>query len=120
MPHRWQRTKIDKGKCQNFFKKLFTYFLCDKVWSKNFLFYYKTYFLLYYKAIFKERVLFKGMLRKKNEHFLKKGILKKSFLLFPTVCIFDFCRNMNSRLYIFFLLDKSMTYITNMSGELML
>ena len=84
MPDRWQRTKINKGECQNFYKKLLTYFLCGKIWSKNFLFYYKTYFpmktwvfLFYYKVIFKERVLFKGMLRKKNEHFLKKGIFEK-------------------------------------------
>ena len=56
----------------------------------------------------------------KIEHFLKKrtfeklGIcemkqLKKFFFLFPMVCIFDFCKNINPRLYILFSVDKSMT-----------
>ena len=30
-------------------------------------------------------------------------------VFFPTICIFDFCKNMNPRLYILFLVDKSMT-----------
>ena len=62
----------------------------------------------------------KGVLRRNIEHFLIKTIYKKwgipemkqlkntFFFLFPTVCVFDFCKNMNSRLYILFLLDKSM------------
>ena len=28
------------------------------------------------------------------------------FFLFPTVCIFDFCKKMSPRLYILFLVDK--------------
>ena len=34
---------------------------------------------------------------------------KYIFFLFPTVCIFDFCKNVNPRLYILYLVDKSMT-----------
>ena len=33
----------------------------------------------------------------------------RDFFLFPTVCLFDFCKNMNPRFYILFLVDKSMT-----------
>ena len=49
----------------------------------------------------------------KKAHIGRLGIsevkqLKKIFLLFPTVCIFYFCKNMNPRLYILFLADKSM------------
>ena len=40
-------------------------------------------------------------------------ITEKSFFLFPTVCIFDFCKNTNPRLNILFLVDKSMTEIMN-------
>ena len=61
---------------------------------------------------------FKGMLHRNIEHFMKKRIceklgisekLKKIYFLFPTVCIFDFSKYMNPRLYILFLVDKSMT-----------
>ena len=34
---------------------------------------------------------------------------KNFFFLFQTVFIFDFSKNMNPRLYILFLVDKSMT-----------
>ena len=60
------------------------------------------------------------MLQRNIEHFLKKRIkeklgiselkqLKNFFFLFQTVCIFDFCENMNQGLYILFLVDKFMT-----------
>ena len=62
-------------------------------------------------------LLLKGMLRRKIEHFLKKPIQEKLGIsemnLKSTVCIFDFCKcehlNMHPRLYILFLVDKSMT-----------
>ena len=56
----------------------------------------------------------KGMLLRNIEHFLEKRIweklgiselkwLKKNyFFLFPTVCIFYFCKNLNPSLYIYF------------------
>ena len=44
-------------------------------------------------------------------------ITEKKFFLFPAVFIFDFCKNMNPRLYILFLVDKSMTYIMNICFE---
>ena len=34
---------------------------------------------------------------------------KKIFFQFPNMCIFDFCKNMNPRLYLLFVVDKSMT-----------
>ena len=34
---------------------------------------------------------------------------ERDFFLFQTVCLFDFCKNMNPRRYILFLVDKSMT-----------
>ena len=40
-------------------------------------------------------------------HFLKKWTWE-TFLKFPIVCIFAFRKNMNPRLYILFLVDKSM------------
>ena len=47
-------------------------------------------------------------------------ITEKLFsFLFPTVCIFYFCRNMNPRLYILYLVDKSMTQIMKMFWELL-
>ena len=61
------------------------------------------------------------MLRRNFEYFRKKRLYeklgiseikqleKKLFFLFPTVCILDFCTNMSPRLYILFLVDKSMT-----------
>ena len=44
---------------------------------------------------------------------------KYTFFLFPTVRIFYFCKNMNPRLYILFLVDKSVTQIMNMFWELL-
>ena len=50
---------------------------------------------------------------KKNWDFLKWRNWKKFFfVLFSTACIFDFCKTMNLRLYISFLVDKSMAYIS--------
>ena len=71
---------------------------------------------------------FKGMLWQNIEHFLKKCIweklgisemkwLKKYLFLFPTICIFDFCKNISPRLHISFLVDKSITYIMNIYFE---
>ena len=44
--------------------------------------------------------------------FWKKHMYEKlgiSEMKFATVCIFDFCKNMNPRFYILFLADESMT-----------
>ena len=38
-----------------------------------------------------------------------KQLKNTFFFLLPTECNFDFCKNMNPRLYILFLVDKSMT-----------
>ena len=64
-------------------------------------------------------VLLKGMPRRNIEHFLKKPIWEKLgifemkqlnfFFPFPIACIFYFCKNMNPRIYILFLVDKSVT-----------
>ena len=74
---------------------------------------------LYDRDLYHKRV--KGILRRNTEHFLKKPKFRKiyeflkwnnwkiQFFLFRTVCIFGFCKNMNPRLYILFLFDKSMT-----------
>ena len=51
------------------------------------------------------------MLRRNIEHFLKKRRYEKLVFSFPRV--FDFSKNMNSRLCILFLVDKSMTYLKN-------
>ena len=55
------------------------------------------------------------MLRGNIEHFLKKRLQEKlgisemkkyNFVfLFPIACSFDFCKNMNPRLYILFLVN---------------
>ena len=54
----------------------------------------------------------------KTEYFLKKHILKiRNFSNGITEKKIDFCKDMNPRLYILFLVDKYMTLITNMCFE---
>ena len=44
---------------------------------------------------------------------------EKTFFLFPTVCIFDFCENMNLRLHILFLVDNLWRNNEHMFWELL-